>query len=256
MKKGLVSIITPMYKGAEFVGDTIDSVLKQTYTNWEMIIVDDCSPDGGAGINVVKRYTDPRIKLIESKVNKGSSGARNIAIQKAEGQYIAFLDSDDMWPDDYLESQLSFLNKNGDTIVYASVQHIEERSKQYIGTPYPRPNTVGYNDLLRLCPICPSATVYDVDKCGKYFFDETLGSMRDDYVYWLNMLKKIPVASYNQGVSILYRVRQSAVTANKRKIISSQWKVLREMEKVSFVKSLYCLIYWGVNGIVKYKFYK
>jgi teichuronic acid biosynthesis glycosyltransferase TuaG len=79
MEKGLVSIITPMYKGAEFVGDTIESVLKQTYTNWEMIIVDDCSPDDGAGINVVKRYADPRIKLIESKINKGSSGARNIA---------------------------------------------------------------------------------------------------------------------------------------------------------------------------------
>ena len=70
MEKGLVSIITPMYKGAEFVGDTIESVLKQTYTNWEMIIVDDCSPDDGAGINVVKRYADPRIKLIESKVNR------------------------------------------------------------------------------------------------------------------------------------------------------------------------------------------
>ena len=104
MEKGLVSIITPMYKGAEFVGDTIESVLKQTYTNWEMIIVDDCSPDDGAGINVVKRYADPRIKLIESKVNKGSSGARNIALKEAKGQYIAFLDSDDMWPEEYLES--------------------------------------------------------------------------------------------------------------------------------------------------------
>ena len=81
MEKGLVSIITPMYKGADFVGDTIESVLRQTYTNWEMIIVDDCSPDDGAGIDVVKRYTDPRIKLIESKVNKGSSGARNIALR-------------------------------------------------------------------------------------------------------------------------------------------------------------------------------
>lgn len=122
MEKGLVSIITPMYKGAEFVGDTIESVLKQTYTNWEMIIVDDCSPDDGSGINVVKRYADPRIKLIESKINKGSSGARNIALKEAQGQYIAFLDSDDMWPEEYLESQILFLSNKDVVIAYGGVQ--------------------------------------------------------------------------------------------------------------------------------------
>ena len=180
MEKGLVSIITPMYKGAEFVGDTIESVLKQTYTNWEMIIVDDCSPDDGAGINVVKRYADPRIKLIESKVNKGSSGARNIALKEAKGQYIAFLDSDDMWPEEYLESQVNFLQTEKAIIVYASVQHIEEHSKRYLGVPFPRPKKVKYDDLLKLCPICPSATVYDVSKSKKYYFDEQLGSLRDD----------------------------------------------------------------------------
>ncbi len=130
MEKGLVSIITPMYKGAEFVGDTIESVLKQTYTNWEMIIVDDCSPDDGAGINVVKRYADPRIKLIESKINKGSSGARNIALKEAQGQYIAFLDSDDMWPEEYLESQILFLSNKDVVIAYGGVQRIDENTKE------------------------------------------------------------------------------------------------------------------------------
>lgn len=85
MKKGLVSIITPMYKGAAFVGKTIESVLKQSYTDWEMIIVDDCSPDGGAGINEVKKYQDARIILVENKINTGSSGARNTALHLAKG---------------------------------------------------------------------------------------------------------------------------------------------------------------------------
>mgnify|MGYP001116691900 FL=1 len=93
MKSDLVSIVTPMYKGAAFVCETIEAVLSQTYSNWEMIIVDDCSPDGGAGINAVKKYEDSRIILIESKQNRGSSGARNIALEKAKGKYIAFLDS-------------------------------------------------------------------------------------------------------------------------------------------------------------------
>lgn len=256
MEKGLVSIITPMYKGAEFVGDTIESVLKQTYTNWEMIIVDDCSPDDGAGIEVVKRYENPRIKLIESKENRGSSGARNIALREAKGQYIALLDSDDMWPEEYLKSQVEFLKKNEAVIVYGAVQRVDEVTKEKISTPFPRPKRINYNGLLKVCPICPSATVYDVGKCDKYFFDESLGSMRDDYAYWLAMLKNISWAYYNEDVVILYRVRQDAVTANKRKTISSQWKVLREVEHVPFFKAVYCLLYWSINGIVKFKLYK
>lgn len=256
MEKGLVSIITPMYKGAEFVGDTIESVLKQTYTNWEMIIVDDCSPDDGAGIEVVKRYENPRIKLIESKENRGSSGARNIALREAKGQYIALLDSDDMWPEEYLKSQVEFLKKNEAVIVYGAVQRVDEVTKEKISTPFPRPKRINYNGLLKVCPICPSATVYDVGKCDKYFFDESLGSMRDDYAYWLAMLKNILWAYYNEDVVILYRVRQGAVTANKRKTISSQWKVLREVEHVPLFKAVYCLLYWSINGIVKFKLYK
>lgn len=256
MEKGLVSIITPMYKGAEFVGDTIESVLKQTYTNWEIIIVDDCSPDDGSGINVVKRYADPRIKLIESKINKGSSGARNIALKEAQGQYIAFLDSDDMWPEEYLESQILFLSNKDVVIAYGGVQRIDENTKEKISSPFPRPDRVDYKDLLKVCPICPSATVYDLSKCEKYYFNEALGSMRDDYVYWLEMLKDVPYAHYNPGVSILYRVRQGAVTANKRKTIFSQWKVLRTVEHVSLFKAAYCLFCWGINGIVKFKLYK
>lgn len=256
MEKGLVSIITPMYKGADFVGDTIESVLKQTYTNWEMIVVDDCSPDDGAGIEVVKRYENSRIKLIESKENRGSSGARNIALREAKGQYIALLDSDDMWPEEYLKSQVEFLKKNEAVIVYGAVQRVDEVTKEKISTPFPRPKRINYNGLLKVCPICPSATVYDVGKCDKYFFDESLGSMRDDYAYWLAMLKNISWAYYNEDVVILYRVRQGAVTANKSKTISSQWKVLREVEHVPFLKAVYCLLYWSINGIVKFKLYK
>lgn len=256
MEKGLVSIITPMYKGANFVGDTIESVLQQTYQNWEMIIVDDCSPDDGAGIRVVNKYKDPRIKLIESKVNKGSSGARNIAIEHAQGQYIAFLDSDDIWQENYLDLQIAFLKEKGAIIAYGSVQRIDENTKEKISSPFPRPAKVNYNDMLKVCPICPSATVYDSSKCKKYLFNEALGSMRDDYVYWLEMLKEVPYAHYNPNVVILYRVRQGAVTANKKKIIISHWNVLRRFQHVSLLKSVYCLFCWGFNGIVKFKLYK
>lgn len=122
MNNELVSIITPMYKGAAFVGETIESVQAQTYKNWEMIIVDDCSPDGGAGINEVKKYAekDNRIILIESKKNRGSSGSRNIALEKAQGRYIAFLDSDDIWLPTFLEEQLKFMKEKDAALVFSS----------------------------------------------------------------------------------------------------------------------------------------
>ena len=256
MEEGLVSIITPMYKGAAFVGETIESVLKQTYPNWEMIIVDDCSPDDGAGINVVKQYKDSRIKLIESKVNKGSSGARNIALKEAKGQYIAFLDSDDLWPENYLELQIEYIEQHQVVISYGAVQRIDENTKERISTPYERPKCVNYDSLLKACPICPSATIYDVSKSKKYYFDETLGSMRDDWVYWLEMLKDVSAAYYNSSVIILYRVRQGAVTANKRKTILAQWNVLRSHQRIGIVKSIYCICYWALNGIYKFKIHK
>ena len=256
MQKGLVSIITPMYKGAAFVGETIESVQAQTYTDWEMIIVDDCSPDEGAGIAVVKQYAekDSRIILIESKENRKSSGARNIALHAAKGQYIALLDSDDLWPENYLQSQLDFLNASPDhVIVYAAVQHIEEETKRWVSTPFPRPAQVNYNYLLKSCPITPSATVYDAAKCKKYYFNEDMGSLRDDFVYWLSMLKDVSSAHYNPDMYILYRVRLNAVTASKWKMIKPHWKVLREIEHLSLFKSIYCLFCWGVIGYVKVK---
>ena len=134
MTQNLVSIITPMYKGAAFVGETVRSVQAQTYPNWEMIIIDDCSPDDGAGIAEVRKYTekDKRIKLIASPVNKGSSGARNIALREAQGRYITFLDSDDIWSSDFLESHLNFMKEKSAALVTASYHRINEQGIQVL----------------------------------------------------------------------------------------------------------------------------
>lgn len=255
MEKGLVSIITPMYKGAAFVGETIESVQKQTYKNWEMIIVDDCSPDEGVGIKVVKEYlkNDQRVKLVESKVNKGSSGARNIALKQAKGQFIAFLDSDDIWHPNFLETQLEFMKRKEASLVFSSYRRIDEITKEEILSPFLVPEKVNYRSLLKTCPIFPSTAIYDVNKCGKYFFNEEMGSLRDDYVYWLAMMKKIDFAYGNKEILVDYRLRKSSVTANKKKVIYPQWRVLREVEKLPFFSCLYYLCCWAVISYFKYR---
>lgn len=255
MNSKLVSIITPMYKGAAFVGETIESVLKQTYTDWEMIIVDDCSPDDGAGIRVVKQYMDPRIKLVESKVNKGSSGARNTALRMAQGRYIAFLDSDDLWHPDFLERQLAFMSEKDAGLVFSSYRRIDENTKEEILCPYIVPDKVTYKSLLKTCPIFPSTAIYDKEKIGSIiFFNEEMGSLRDDYVYWLQMLKPgNVVAAGNKEILVDYRLRKSSVTGNKKKVIKPQWNVLRKIEKLSFLASAYYFSCWAVISYLKYR---
>ena len=254
MEKELVSIITPMYKGAAFVGETIQSVLSQEYDNWEMIIVDDCSPDGGAGITEVKKYThDPRIKLIESKQNRGSSGARNIALKEAKGQYIAFLDSDDIWHPEILEKQMAFLHKKEAPLVFSSYRRIDENTKEELLRPFIVPEKVSYKSLLKTCPIFPSTAIYDTSKTPKIFFNEDLGSMRDDYVYWLKMFKDISYGYGNPEILVDYRMRKSSVTGNKSKVIKPQWNVLHKVEKLGLIPSAYYLLCWAFISYFKYR---
>ncbi len=254
MEQELVSIITPMYKGAAFVGETIESVQAQGYKNWEMIIVDDCSPDNGAGIAEVKKYTsDPRVKLIESKKNRGSSGARNIALAEAKGRYIAFLDSDDIWHPDFLENQLRFMHEKDAPLVFSSYRRIDENTKEELLRPFIVPEKVSYRSLLKTCPIFPSTALYDTKKTPKIFFNEDLGSMRDDYVYWLKMFKNIQYGFGNKDILVDYRMRKSSVTGNKSKVIKPQWNVYYKVEKLGFIRSLYYLINWAFISYFKYR---
>lgn len=255
MAESKVSIITPMYKGAPFIGETIESVLSQSYGNWEMIIVDDCSPDDGAGIAEVKKYSkdDPRIILIESPVNKGSSGSRNTALKRATGRYIAFLDSDDIWHPDFLEKQLGFMASKDAALVFSSYRRIDENTKEEILSPFIVPDTVNYNSLLRTCPIFPSTAIYDTSKVAKIYFNEDMGSMRDDYVYWLDMIKKIKIGYGNKEILVDYRVRKSSVTGNKLKVIIPQWNVLYKVEKLGLLRSLYNIMCWAWISYFKYR---
>ena len=257
-KKETVSIITPMYKGASLVGETIESVLRQTYDNWEMIIVDDCSPDDGAGIKVVEEYAkkDARIKLIASKVNKGSSGARNEAMRNAKGRYFAFLDSDDIWHCNYLATMMDYIEKNTDTnvaIFYCGYRRMNATCTNELLKPYTNPGKKTFKKLLYHCPIFPSAAVVDTEKIGDLvFFREELRALRDDYVYWLDILSKGFTALGISDVLVDYRMREDSMTESKKKMIKPQWFVYRKILGFNIIKSSFYLLTWAINGLWKY----
>ncbi len=256
MKKGLVSIVTPMYNGASLVRQTIDSVRNQTYRNWEMIIVDDCSPDDGLGEAVVREVMDidPRIQFVPLSVNKGSSGARNKGIECASGEYLALLDADDLWEPDFLEKQLQFMREKNGSIVFSSYRRISEDALEEVLPPFIVPQQVDYKKILKSLPIFPSTAIVNMGKIGKHYFDESMGSLRDDYVFWLKLLRKhVALAHGNQEVLVSYRMRRDSVTANKWKVIKPHWYVLRHVEKLSFFSSSYNLCWWIWISLKKYK---
>jgi teichuronic acid biosynthesis glycosyltransferase TuaG len=251
MEKGLVTIVTPMYNGQRFIGQTIDSVLNQTYPNWEMIIVDDGSNDKGA--EIVSKYVaiDYRIQLI-MQANGGSASARNNGIRRARGQYIALLDADDTWNPNFLEEQLKLMQLKNAYLVYSSHTRIDENSLEIL-KPFIVPEKVTYTDLLKTCSISCLTGLYNTEKFGKIYLKEDMKSLRDDYVYWLEIIKKVGIAYGNTQVLANYRILGTSASRKKKKVIWPHFKVLYNIEKLGLLKSLYYLSNWAIISYLKYR---
>jgi teichuronic acid biosynthesis glycosyltransferase TuaG len=251
MEKGLVSIITPMYNGERFVSQTIESVLSQTYTNWEMIVIDDGSKDDG--VSKVANYAavDKRITIF-SQANGGSASARNNGIRRAKGQYISLLDADDTWNPDFLTKQIDLLNYKQASLVYSSHTRIDEHSNEIL-KPFIVPEKITYKDLLKTCYISCLTGVYDVSAHGKVYLREDMKSLRDDYVYWLEIMKKVKIAYGTKDVVANYRILDSSASRKKKKVIMPHFKVLYKVERLGLIRSLYYLSNWAVISYFKYR---
>lgn len=248
--KDLVSIITPTYNCGCFISETIESVLKQTYENWEMIIVDDCSIDETK--DIVNEYCqkDSRIKYYCLEVNSGAAVARTKAMALAEGNYMAFLDSDDLWSDDKLEKQLNFMKENNYNFSCTTYEQIDEESKSLskIITCIPKTD---YNRLLLDCPVGNSSVMYNVDTMGKFVVPNI--RKRNDDALWLQMLKKEKYI-YGLNESLMqYRIRSNSISSNKFKVIKYHWILYRDIEHLSIIRSLFHIGYWCVIKILKIK---
>ena len=251
MQETLVSIITPLYNGEAFVAQTIDSVIAQTYTNWEMIIINDGSKDNSE--NIVKTYCelDSRIKLF-SQPNAGSAAARNNGIRRANGRYIALLDADDLWEPFFLESQLALMKEHNAMLVYGAHKRIDANNNECL-KPFVPPKCVTYTDLLKTCSITCLTGLYDTSKYGKIYLHEEFKSLRDDYIYWLEIIKKTGIAWGNQNIIGSYRILGNSVSRNKKKVIKPQFMVYYKVEKLGLIKSLYYLANWAIMGFLKYR---
>jgi teichuronic acid biosynthesis glycosyltransferase TuaG len=245
-----VSIITPAWNSARFIGQAIGSVVAQTFRDWEMTIVDDCSVDDTCGIVEGFMKTDPRIRLIRLGKRSGPAVARNTAIEAASGRYIAFLDSDDMWLPEKLERQLRFMEERGCIFSYSSYKKMNEGGNITSG-PLKFPAETSYELLLRSNCIGCLTAVYDAGKIGKVYMP--LIEKRQDYGLWLRILAMGHTARLLDECLAVYRVRPGSISNNKLKAAYYQWMIYRKLEGLSLLKSVRCFLSYAYHGYKKYK---
>lgn len=248
MDKPLVSIITPSYNSTKFIPATIESVLAQTYQNWEMLIVDDCSKDESR--KVIREYTvkDDRIKLIELTENSGAAVARNTAIKAAKGKYVAFLDSDDLWVPTKLEKQIEFMEINDYAFTYSKYQ-LMDVDGNILDKVIDVPRNIDYNGLLSNTIIGCLTAVVNVEKTGPIEMPNI--RTRQDLATWLSILKRGHKAHGYQEVLAYYRLVPGSISSNKLKAAKQNWKVYREVEKLGLFRSVFVFLGYAWTSVKK-----
>lgn len=244
-----VSIVTPSYRSESFVADTIRSVQSQSVTDWEMIVVDDCSMDHS--VDVVQAFVeqDSRIKLIQLAENSGAAVARNVAIEEARGRYIAFLDSDDVWLPTKLEKQLGFMRANGHAFTYSAYVKVDE-----FGVIFGRvgvPAKVCYTDLLKVSSIGCLTAMYDTEFFGKVYMP--LIRKRQDLGLWLRLLGKTKYAFGLNEALAQYRVRANSISGNKVDAAKFTWRLYRDVEGLNLAKAGYYFSHYAARGLLRTK---
>lgn len=248
MIRELVSIITPAYRCASVVGETIRSVLNQTYPHWEMLIVEDCSPDNT--LEVLREWTtfDPRLRLIQQPKNGGPAMARNAGLERAQGRWIAFLDSDDLWLPQKLERSIVFAETRQAPLVYTGFRRISVNGRaegRYIGVP----GTLSYRQLLGNTAIATSTVLLDRHIVGEVRMRNTY---YDDFDCWLQVLKPGRKAyGLNQDL-MRYRVMNESVSRNKRNSAAKVWRAYRDLEQLSVPAACWYFMNYAVRGLLKY----
>lgn len=243
----LVSIIMPSYNTGRFIKETIESVQSQTYTNWELIVVDDCSTDNTDDV-INEFLSDERIHYIKNEKNSGAAVSRNKALKEAKGKWIAFLDSDDLWSPDKLEKQISFMKEYGYHFSYTNYSEIDEDSNP-LGKMVTGPKKITRIGLYSYCWMGCLTVMYDVEIVGLIQIEDI--KKNNDYAMWLKVCHKASCHLLNQDLG-KYRKRTGSISNhNIKTLIGWHYKLWREaMHKNSIVS-----LFWTSMNML-FGFYK
>ena len=245
-----VSVVTPTWNSEKYIRETIRSVQEQTFQNWEMVIVDDCSTDHTVKIVEEIAAQDSRIRILRQEVNQGAGAARTRSMQNATGRYIAYLDADDIWKPDKLEKQVAFMKEKDCGFSCTSYEVINDQGmplNKYVHM-LPKVDYVGFltNNLLQTVGI-----MVDTQKVDKKHLVMPDMRRRQDAATWLQILKAGHVCYGMEEILAEYRRAENSLSSNKLKAVKGVWSLYRDVEKLSLPFSCYCFVRYAVLAVWK-----
>ena len=227
----LVSIVTPIYRCGNVLADTVASVQAQTMPDWELLLVDDCSGDGTYAVAEALAREDSRIVLLQTERNLGPAGSRNMALDRARGKYLAFLDGDDLWKPEKLEKQIAFMRQTGAHFSCTAYDRVAGDGKTVLGrvTPFPKAD---YKKVLYYAnPVGNSTVLLERDTLGDTRIPEI--RKRNDFALWLAVLKKTDYVYGMQECLGCYRLQEGSVSSKKLDLLKYQWQLYTKVEKLN-----------------------
>jgi len=247
----MVSIIMPSYNTAKYISESIKSVQAQTHTNWELIIVDDCSTDNTDEI-ISEFLSDSRIRYIKNEQNSGAAVSRNRALREAKGKWIAFLDSDDLWLPDKLEKQIRFMQENGYKFTYTDYRI--QLNGEWLPYVYYGPNVVNKRRMKDYCYFSTITVMYEREYIGLVQIESV--RKNNDYAMWLQIIEKSPCYRFPECLSYYIKHDGSVSSGSKFKLIKHHyimWRVAMHKSPIAAGVLTVRNVFWGVIKKIRYK---
>lgn len=248
MISDLISIILPVYNSEKYLNNCIESIINQSYKNWELIIVDDCSTDSSSKILEYYSLKYPNVVVLRQNTNSGAGSSRNLGLRKASGSFIAFIDSDDIWDNDKLNNQIVFMKKNNCAISFHSYRLIDEGGLSKNKIIYAT-ESLNYYSYLKNTIIGLSTAMINLNITGSVEF--SLFRTRQDTLLWLNLLKSGYTAMGIIEVNSSYRIRNNSISSNKFSAAKKVWEIYFINQKLGFFRSCYFFFFYALNAILK-----
>lgn len=251
MIKDLVSIIIPVYNAEKYIYETLDTVRAQTYENWELLIVDDCGTDGT--MDKVEDYMemvdDERIRIIRLPQNMGAAIARNKGVYEAQGQYIAYLDADDLWVPDKLEKEIAFMKEKEAAFVYSGYEFANEKGEG-TGKVVRVPETLVYKEALKNTTIFTSTVIFDTERINKKLLEMPVIESEDTALWW--KVLRCGFVAYGLDENLVkYRRVGKSLSANKIRALYRIWYLYRRAEGLSLKCTMYNFCFWAYNAVLR-----
>ena len=247
----LISVIMPAYNCEKYIAEAIQSVLNQTYIDFELIIIDDCSKDNTLDIIKDFKSKDSRIKVYESSENSGVSKTRNRGIFESSGEWVAFLDSDDIWDNKKLEKQIKYAKKINAGFVFTGVSYIDENGNKYTGI-FDAPVRVSYKELLKQNVISCSSVMIKKSYFSDFNIKMENDDIHEDFCAWLKILRNIDFAYGVNEPLLIYRISKKSKSGNKIKSLKMAYKTYRFIN-ISRIKSCLLMFFYIVRNLKKYR---